>query len=395
MNPQSWTDPKPFQDIKVIGLIADMAACGHYRLEYPFQMLRELGAMADTASGFDLQLLHEYDIIIAQRQYDPKVYKALREAQSFKKVLLYEVDDFLHGVHPFSPAYQTFRPGNENLQVMDDYLQTSDGLLVTTPELASCYNRAKRTWVIPNSLDFGIRDWENKEARNTQLAGRTVIGWAGSSFHPDDMLPLQSSLKAVLKNHPEAVFAIASGPAQVRQFLQPLDLPQDQVVILSPVPFQDYPQLLSQFDIGIAPLSNNLFNRCKSELKLLEYGAWGIPYVAAKVAPYQRFHQSSGGKGGLLAVNSNDWEAGLSRMLDDIDFRLDASDFMREHVREHYDLKKNTYLWASALRQARDMTRNQTQVVQAYTQRHKPGRNDSCPCGSGAKYKRCCLPAYG
>ncbi len=20
-----------------------------------------------------------------------------------------------------------------------------------------------------------------------------------------------------------------------------------------------------------------------------------------------------------------------------------------------------------------------------------PGRNDSCPCGSGAKYKRCCL----
>jgi tetratricopeptide (TPR) repeat protein len=23
----------------------------------------------------------------------------------------------------------------------------------------------------------------------------------------------------------------------------------------------------------------------------------------------------------------------------------------------------------------------------------KPGRNDSCPCGSGKKYKRCCLPA--
>jgi hypothetical protein len=22
----------------------------------------------------------------------------------------------------------------------------------------------------------------------------------------------------------------------------------------------------------------------------------------------------------------------------------------------------------------------------------KPGRNDPCPCGSGNKYKRCCLP---
>lgn len=24
----------------------------------------------------------------------------------------------------------------------------------------------------------------------------------------------------------------------------------------------------------------------------------------------------------------------------------------------------------------------------------KPGRNDPCPCGSGAKYKRCCLPLH-
>jgi hypothetical protein len=23
----------------------------------------------------------------------------------------------------------------------------------------------------------------------------------------------------------------------------------------------------------------------------------------------------------------------------------------------------------------------------------KPGRNDPCPCGSGIKYKKCCLPA--
>lgn len=24
---------------------------------------------------------------------------------------------------------------------------------------------------------------------------------------------------------------------------------------------------------------------------------------------------------------------------------------------------------------------------------HKIGRNDKCPCGSGKKYKRCCLPS--
>ncbi|MFY9345685.1 MAG: SEC-C metal-binding domain-containing protein [Planctomycetota bacterium] len=24
----------------------------------------------------------------------------------------------------------------------------------------------------------------------------------------------------------------------------------------------------------------------------------------------------------------------------------------------------------------------------------KPGRNDTCPCGSGLKYKKCCAPAF-
>jgi len=27
--------------------------------------------------------------------------------------------------------------------------------------------------------------------------------------------------------------------------------------------------------------------------------------------------------------------------------------------------------------------------------KHKPGRNDPCPCGSGKKYKKCCYPKYG
>jgi hypothetical protein len=29
----------------------------------------------------------------------------------------------------------------------------------------------------------------------------------------------------------------------------------------------------------------------------------------------------------------------------------------------------------------------------AAVRRKRPGRNDPCPCGSGKKYKRCCLPA--
>ncbi|PIV44895.1 MAG: preprotein translocase subunit SecA [Candidatus Nealsonbacteria bacterium CG02_land_8_20_14_3_00_37_10] len=37
----------------------------------------------------------------------------------------------------------------------------------------------------------------------------------------------------------------------------------------------------------------------------------------------------------------------------------------------------------------------QPQPVGVPGYKNKPGRNDSCPCGSGKKYKRCCMPKYG
>jgi hypothetical protein len=35
--------------------------------------------------------------------------------------------------------------------------------------------------------------------------------------------------------------------------------------------------------------------------------------------------------------------------------------------------------------------RDRPRVVQMPRGAHKPGRNDPCPCGSGKKFKRCCI----
>jgi hypothetical protein len=390
---------QPYRDLRVLGLIADMAACGYYRMEYPFEFLRRGGAKADTTGAVNLPLLQEYDIIVVQRSYSPELFGMLQEARRFGKTVLYEVDDYLHGVHPHSPAYKTFRPNGINVHWVDQWLKGSAGLLTSTPELAGAYGPlVPRTWVLPNNLDFGIRNWDRPASRDPRLEGKLVIGWAGSSFHPDDMLPLQGSLKKVLEKYgSRVVFAIASGPAQVRQFLQPLNLPSEQVVILDPVHFWDYPQLLSQFDIGLAPLSNTLFNRCKSELKLLEYGAWGIPYVASKVAPYNRFHLASGGHGGYLATNTQEWEAALGALVEDPNNWGDRHLFIKDYVRDQHDLAKAAYLWAGSLRQARDLAQYQPELrlTPATAGARTPGRNDRCPCESGNKYKKCCSPAYG
>jgi len=38
---------------------------------------------------------------------------------------------------------------------------------------------------------------------------------------------------------------------------------------------------------------------------------------------------------------------------------------------------------------------NKKVYIPQNTSKEKPGRNDPCPCGSGKKYKKCCIPKYG
>jgi glycosyltransferase involved in cell wall biosynthesis len=51
----------------------------------------------------------------------------------------------------------------------------------------------------------------------------------------------------------------------------------------------DYPKKMSSLDldIAIAPIEDNFFNQCKSNLRLLEYGAMGWPVVCSDVYPYR------------------------------------------------------------------------------------------------------------
>jgi len=47
-----------------------------------------------------------------------------------------------------------------------------------------------------------------------------------------------------------------------------------------------------------------------------------------------------------------------------------------------------------ALREAKEQSLRSQQSQQESTSK-KIGRNDACPCGSGKKFKRCCIKKYG
>ena len=54
------------------------------------------------------------------------------------------------------------------------------------------------------------------------------------------------------------------------------------------MPIHMYPQKLASLDLdlALAPLENNLFNDCKSNLRLLEYGACGYPVICSNTRAF-------------------------------------------------------------------------------------------------------------
>jgi hypothetical protein len=167
-------------------------------------------------------------------------------------------------------------------------------------------------------------------------------------------------------------------------------LSKEQVVMLDPVDFVDYPRIPAQFDIGIAPLRDTVFNRNKSALKVMEYGAWGIPYVASDIAPYRRWHNETKGLGGFLAASKTEWDTALRFLIENDTGRgIKGCDIAAE-IWNNWGLQGNVDKWEAVLEKSLNPN-----SISTWEPTEKPGRNDPCPCGSGNKYKKCCAPAFG
>jgi glycosyltransferase involved in cell wall biosynthesis len=78
------------------------------------------------------------------------------------------------------------------------------------------------------------------------------------------------------------------------------------------VPIEQYPAALAQLDLGIVPLAPNRFNMGKSNLKLLEMSALGVPAVASPTPDNVRLHRLGAGR---LAAKPRDWGREVGRLL--------------------------------------------------------------------------------
>ena len=112
-------------------------------------------------------------------------------------------------------------------------------------------------------------------------------------------------------------------------------------------PVDQYARNYSNFDISLAPIKNHIFNRMKSQLKVIEAGFYKKALIASNVGPYtiDLKHAIKNGQftdGNALLVdevrNHSDWSKWIKKLVDNPNMITDLGERLYETVKDKYDL---------------------------------------------------------
>lgn len=252
--------------------------------------------------------VREADIIVVGMVHTPAALSAIyaiKDAYPDKPVLM-EIDDNILSTPEYNPAAPFYGPDSELRQIAIDQMKVSDGVICSTPYLAEIYAEFNPdTFIVQNAIDFGL--WGKAQAKRK---GGIRIGWAGGASHVDDLESILPAVKNILKDYKDVRFVLVHGIPESFKGIPGVECFYKWSRI------DKYPQTLAglDFDIGIAPLIDNAFNRGKSNLRWLEYSALGIPTVASKVGHFAE--TVNHGVDGYLADSCSEFESYLRDLIE-------------------------------------------------------------------------------
>ena len=116
-------------------------------------------------------------------------------------------------------------------------------------------------------------------------------------------------------------------------------------------PTTSYAKNYSKFDISLSPIVDHVFNRMKSQLKVIEAGFYKKALIASNVGPYtiDLKHSLKDGNftdGNALLVDKNrnhgDWAKYIKKLVDNPNMIVDMGERLYETVKDKYDLRQVT-----------------------------------------------------
>ncbi len=290
-------------------------------------------------AGITARAMEGHDVIVAQRFNKPGGVHVYREARTPANRLVYELDDDVFSVSPDNfQAYQFWRRP-DILDATIHAMEVSDLITCSTPALAEVLREHNPNVVaIPNH----IPGWVCDANRNRRV--RPAVGWAGGAAHGADVGLIASPVRRFLKRFPGWDLRLNGTD------YRPTFKAGDRAHFATWVPVIDDPEkfyMSPDWDIGLAPVVSNTFNRSKSAIKILEYGALGIPTIASDWHPYRDYIKH--GETGFLVRRDHEWLSYMSELASDDGLREKMGAAAREQARQ-FTIEKGWALWEEIYR---------------------------------------------
>jgi len=289
-------------DIKVLFAVRNNGADAYFRAIAPATILRYQGIQAEARrASFDD--VTEFDVLVLQRHCDEVAVTLTQAFQGAGKAVIYDVDDWLFELPRTWPAYRDyFDLGSgrhrDRLVTHEQLLYMANVVTCTGAALAEKlleYNGDVR--IVPNCVMWA--DWDTVIPLERQVEG-PMIGWFGMPYYWDSWRLMSDAIEQVVCEQ-GAYLTMLGYPDVVRAFSPRLS---ERTYVQPTCPWRQFAsmrQMIASFDVGLAWLEDTEFNRCKSPLKVLQYGAAGVPVVASPMPYSEVLGDEYPGQYGLIA----------------------------------------------------------------------------------------------
>ncbi|MDO9464614.1 MAG: glycosyltransferase family 4 protein [bacterium] len=274
----------------------------------------------------ELSSLNGYDIIFVQKCVLPQTFPVIETIIShLNKKLIFDIDESLFYLPPRRKRSTLYRL---RYNAIPRILKMSRHVIAGNNYLRDyILNYNSNVSVIPTVIDtdrYAVRDYKNDNNKNI------VIGWMGNPTTSIYLDQLRTVFKVLSQRYNITIRIIGANGFKI----------DDVEVDSRDWNLHSEVKELQDFDIGIMPLTDDVWTRGKCGCKILQYMGVGVPAVASRIGENGKIIKD--GINGFLADSNDEWIEKLSLLIEDPTLRQKMGKEGRNTVENFYSLKVNT-----------------------------------------------------
>ncbi len=277
------------------------------------------------------------DLVVFCRNTEPKYAHILNYLVTHHRPFIYELDDNFFEL-PLDSEFGKYHRTPDRLAMLTKYMQSAGLVRVySNPLLEKAKILNPRVEQVVGPIDLSLIE-PPRPARDSNIIKLVY----GTSRIQDELSALFApALARILKEYAGRIEAHFWGA-------MPPELKGCSGVFYHPV-IRNYDRFLRRFsqagfDIGLAPLPDDVFHRSKTNNKFREYGACRIAGIYSEVEVYS--DDVTNGETGILVPNEAEaWYQAMVRLIENQDLREKIKNQARDYVSKHYSQENFEQIW--------------------------------------------------